>query len=278
MAQLRRVLVHENGPTLWPEHKPPAEVYDLRDTTPDYIWQTTWLGRRVAAGGSTYHREWWAEGRNRYDPTDARLYDTAVARFISWDTASKKSDAAAYSACVVGDLLPDYRLAIRYAERAHLELHELVGAVGRNGYVEGAVERVAKRFYVVRPNGETVLRNVVIEDKSSGIGAVQTIRANAETWLASIVEAFDPKIGDKEHRGRLAAVWCAQACILLPHPDPSVPWLQQFENDLYAAPNATHMDYPDAFAQLILWVENLLAAGLAARRASAGEYAEGVIR
>lgn len=271
MPQMRRALVHANGPTLWPEHKPPAEVYELRDTTPDYIWQTTWLGRRVAEGGSTYSREWWAGGRNRYDATDAKLYDQTIARFASWDTASKKGATNAYSACVVGDLWPDYRLALRYAERGRWEEHELAGYVKDGAKVEGHIERIALRFYVERPGIGQVLRNVVIEDKASGIGLVQTLRAVADDWLANLVEPFDPRMGDKEQRGRLAAVWCGQSCVLLPHPDPSVPWLYEFENDLYAAPNATYMDYPDTFAQLILFCENLLAAGAAARRASAAD-------
>jgi hypothetical protein len=99
------------------------------------------------------------------------------------------------------------------------------------------------------------------------------LRATAESWRADVVVPFDPKMGDKAQRGRLAAVWCALDCILLPQPDASAPWLYDFERDLFAAPNATFMDVPDAFAQLILFVENLLAEGHAARRAH-GQQAE----
>lgn len=269
MPQLRRFKLHDSGPTLWPEHKPPEEVYDLQRTTPDYTWQTTWQGRRVSEGGSTYKREWWADGRNRYDAADPRLYNQAVARFESWDTAAKDTATAAFSACVVGELWPDYRLAVRFVERERLELHELVGSSAG----PGRIETLAARFRAERPDVGEVLRAVIIEDKSSGIGAVQTLRATAEPWLAGVVVPFDPKMGDKAQRGRLAAVWCGLDCVLFPRPDPTVPWLYAFEQDVFAAPNATFMDVPDALAQLILYTENLLAAGHAARRAQPAEGA-----
>lgn len=267
---MRRVLLHSSGPTLWPAFKPPAEVYALRDTTPDYIWQTTWLGRRISEGGATYKREWWADGRNRYDLADPQIAQQTIATYCSWDTAAKDTATSAFSACVVGDLLADYRLAIRFVDRDRLELHELVGSVAG----PGRIETIAQQFRQERPLpvGQ-VLRGVIIEDKSSGIGAVQTLKATADPWLADVVLPFDPKMGDKAQRGRLAAVWCGLDCILFPHPDPGAPWLYAFEQDIYAAPNATFMDVPDAFAQLILFVENLLSGGLAARRGRPSEGA-----
>jgi phage terminase large subunit-like protein len=111
---------------------------------------------------------------------------------------------------------------------------------------------------------EQKLRNVLIEDKASGISATQTLRATADPWLADIITPFQP-IGDKSQRAEQAAVWCQNGSVLLPEPGPDVPWLLDFEDELFLAPQSEFMDQVDAFSQLVLFVERLLEAGFHAR-------------
>ena len=60
-------------------------------------------------------------------------------------------------------------------------------------------------------------------------------------------------------------MWCERECVLLPEPSDEVPWLLDFENMLYKFPGVRLKDPIDAFAQSILYLENLLAEGWRAR-------------
>lgn len=101
-----RAVIHTNGPALWPEHKPAAEIIKLRDTTPPLIWEGTYQGNPTPAGGYTFRREWWS-GRNRY--TAASYAGKVVARCQSWDTSEGETDDSALSVCVTLDILADWQ-------------------------------------------------------------------------------------------------------------------------------------------------------------------------
>lgn len=241
-----RYLLHSNGPALWPKHKPLREVLELQQTTPANIWQATYQGNPSAPEGTIFKREWF---RDRYDAESIAIRSQIVARWVSWDTALKDEEDNAYTADVVGELLADYRLVIREAWRDRLQFPDLPDTIA-------ATAR--------RHNYDGKLRAVVIEDKASGTSAYQTLMASAEDWLKPLLVAFMPS-GDKETRYNQAAVWCANGCVLLPAPSPAAPWLIDFEDELFSLPAAQFKDQGDAFAQLILYVENLLAEGLHAR-------------
>lgn len=249
MPQTYRYLLHSNGPALWPEYKPLAEVLELESTTPAGIWAGTYQGNPTPPSGTVFERAWWGSDR-RFDAGDHRLVNLCVARWQSWDTALKDDEANAYSVCTVGELTPDYRLLLRQVYRERLQFPALPEEIARMA-----------RMY----NVDGKLKNVIIEDKASGISAYQTLQAGAEDWLANILVAFQPS-GDKETRAKQAAVWCRNGCVLLPHPSEHVPWLMDFEDELFSFPGSSFKDQVDSFGQLILWTENLLAAGLRARK------------
>lgn len=108
------------------------------------------------------------------------------------------------------------------------------------------------------------LRNVVIEDKSSGKAAHQTLRATARPWLREALVAWQPR-GSKEARAGAASVWCRNGMVLLPEPGPGAEWLLDFEDELFSFPQGKFADQVDAFSQLILFCENYLAEGWRAR-------------
>lgn len=248
MPTTNRVLLHTNGPALWPEHKPLAEVLATKATTIAEVWETTFQANPQAAGGVVFKRDWFMP--NRYDAGDPVLQRTCIARWHSWDTALSDEDTAAYSALTVGELWPDYRLALRSVFRDHLDFPSLLDAMNR---------------YARRDNYDEKLRAIIVEDKASGTSAVQTLKgATIEPWLSSLIVPFMPS-GDKVQRGKQASVWCANGSVLLPHPSGAVPWLHDFEDELFSFPGSAFKDQVDAFDQLVIYCENLLAEGLRAR-------------
>lgn len=239
-------LVHENGPALWPEHKALAEVLHLRDTTPALIWEGTYQGNPTPAGGYTFRRDWWS-GRNRYGPDDK--LGKVVGRFHSWDTAEDVKEGNAFTVGGTGDILEDYRLVLRDVYRARLTFDVL----------PETIESYARRWW---DNG--LLRGIVIEDKSSGKSANQTLRATSPGWVREILSPYQP-VGPKEARAAAASVWCRNGMVLLPHPGPHAPWLLDFEDELFSFPQSAFMDQVDMFSQMILYLENYLAEGWRAR-------------
>lgn len=246
--QTYQYTVHRHGPALWPEHRPLAEILKLRGTTPELVWEGTYQGNPTPAGGYTFKRGYWA-GKNRYHDGDGSLKSQVLARYQSWDTAEEETETAAYSACVTGEILANYHLAIRHVYRKRLTFDAL----------PADIESQARLW-----NGDGKLQNVIIEYKSSGKSAFQTLRASAPEWLRGLL--FDFRVTDsKEARAGAAAVWCRNDTVELPHPGPDVPWLMDFEDELFTFPQSTFKDQVDAFSQLILFVENYLAAAFHAK-------------
>lgn len=136
--------------------------------------------------------------------------------------------------------------------------------VSQRGDSPREIEQTARAF-----NEDHKLRAVIIEDKASGISAHQTLMASSEQWLSSILVAFQPS-GDKDQRANQGAVWCRNGCVLIPHPSPEAPWLHDFETELFSFPGSAFKDQVDAFSQLIIYIENLLAEGWRARQNQGG--------
>lgn len=206
--------------------------------------------RPAPAGGAIFLSDWWKEGKNRYDPADTSIYSKAIARWLFWDTAQKDAEQNDYTALVVFDLLPDYRVILRDVWWRKLLFPQLSSAIE---------QETARWMY------DEKLRETVIEDKSSGISAIQTLEQGAETEISEKIKAFNPGSYSKSARMRQASLWCDRGCVLLPEPHESVPWLHDFEDMLYKLPAAKFDDPGDAFSMGILYLENILAQGWQAR-------------
>ena len=233
---------------LWPEHKLLAEVLKLKATTPALIWEGTYQGNPTPAGGYTFRREWWS-GKGRFAADGRELRGRVVGRYQSWDTAEEAGEGHAWTVCVTGEVLDDYRLAVRHVYRERLTFDAL----------PATIESLARQW-----GGDGRLRGVVIEDKSSGKSARQTLEATAATWLRPLISAYRP-LGSKEGRASAASVWCANGMVLLPGPGPEVGWLMDFEDELFSFPQAAYLDQVDALSQLVLFCENYLSEGWEAR-------------
>ena len=241
-----RYRVHD-GAVIWPEHKPLPVVLKLKNETPYDVWETTYQSNPVAAGGAIFKREYF--DNSRYDAGDRSLVNLCVARWHSWDTALKDDTDNAYTALTVGELTRDYRLITREVWRGRVPFAGLINEV----------TRFAERDYRDRK-----LNGIIIEDKASGISAIQTLQSSAAGWLRELIIPFNPR-GDKEQRGNQASVWCKNGSVLLPHPSEHAPWLLDFENELFSFPGSAFKDQVDSFSQLVIYTENLLAEGLRAR-------------
>lgn len=250
MARQYRYLVHDKGPALWPDHKPLEEVIELMETTIPSVWEATYQGNPTAPEGTIFMRSWWGPD-NRFDLADSHLSNWVVARWLSWDTGLKDDQDNAYSACMVGELWPDYRLAIRLAYRQRLTFPDLPDVIAS----------LAAQY-----NRDGKLRGVIIEDKASGTSAYQTLAKSADAWLRALLVAFMPT-SDKVTRANQAAVWCKNSCILLPLPAESALWLLDFEEELFNFPGSVYMDQVDAFSQLVIYTENLIEQGWRLRTA-----------
>ncbi len=240
-------IVHQSGPALWPEHMPLADVLKLKETTPALVWESTYQGNPTPAGGYTFRRDFWS-GINRYHEDEFR--GRVVSRFQSWDTAETTGNTSAWTVGITGEILDDYRLVIRDVYRERLTFDVL----------PSTIESIARQW-----NGDGRLSYIVIEDKSSGKAANQTLKATSPAWLRKKISPYQP-IGSKEHRASQAAVWCRNGMVLLPHPGPAAPWLLDLEDEIFSFPQGTFADQVDAFAQLILFCENYLAEGHAAKK------------
>jgi predicted phage terminase large subunit-like protein len=184
--------------------------------------------------GFIFQKDWFS---NRTQETDF------VARYISWDTAGSDAEGSAYSSCVVGELTPDYRLFIREVYRGRLNFPDL----------ENKVIEIATRY-------KYGLKQVVIENKSSGQALVQSLVQTAEPWLSEIIFPFQPKTG-KENRADAASLWCEKGMVTLPPPSDENSWLFDFEAELFSFPNSKYKDQVDAFDQLVNFLQYMLAEG-----------------
>lgn len=202
----------------------------------------------ASSGAITWLREWCQQ---RYDITDEAMAKAVIARFLSYDTASKDKDTNAYSACVVGELLGDYRLRIRYVWRERLLMPELVARIEQDAVAWDTDEK---------------LHEVIIEDRASGIGAYQTLMASGSVRLRAALRAFNPTTS-KEERFGTAGVWVANQSVILPSPSPASPWLMPLESELFE--ESEFVDQRDAVAQLILFKEPYLSQGWRARQGQA---------
>ena len=193
---------------------------------------------------------WW-DGVNRWAPTDN---GKVVGRWLSFDTALKDAEQHDYTAWGVWELYADYRLRLRDLGADKLQFPQ----------VASTIEAQAKRWMA-----DGLLMGIVVEDKGSGTSAIQTLRQSAPPEIAAKLIAFAP-VGSKEARARQASLWCERGMVLLPMPGDDVPWLLAFEDVLFKFPAVEHDDVVDQMTQIVIYLENYLAAGWQAQVGQTG--------
>ena len=183
--------------------------------------------------GGVFKREWFSE---RMENTDI------FRRYIFADTASVLSGD--YTCILVVEIREaDYKIFIRDIYRGRVEFSALIHEI----------KRMIDRW-------QYNLVSVVIENKSSGIQAIQTLRESSDSNLANLIVEYNPK-GSKEERARIQSVWAEKHRIVLPPPNENYPWLAAFEQELYDFPNGAHDDQIDALCMAIDYLELWIADG-----------------
>lgn len=206
-----------------------------------------WDAEFVDSGAVVWLREWFTD---RYRLDDEAMERQVIARFLSYDTASKDKDHNAYSACVVAELLPDYRMRLRHVWRERLLMPQLVERIER----DIATWNTDGKLYT--PGHERGA--VIIEDRASGIGAYQTLMHGGSEMMRAVLRPFNPTTSKDERFGN-AGVWAKNGSFLLPAPTDETRWLFAFEQEVFE--EGEFLDQRDAVAQVILWNEPRLSLG-----------------
>lgn len=218
----------------------PKEIDDAKRDLSEKSFRQEYLAEFVSDNGTIFKREWF---ENRQESPEI------IARWFSWDTAASINDTAAFTAGIVGELTADYRLYIREVFRDRLEFPQL----------EQAITALARNY---QKDGLT--RGIIIENKSSGISALQSLRQTCEPEISDLLIGFNPK-GSKLDRANGAAKWAEKDSIILPPYGANTQWLFNFEDELLSYPDVPYLDQTDALAQLCDYVSNYLQEGLIAR-------------
>src|SRR3990167_2073502 len=183
-----QVKLHDS-PVIWPEMKPESEVLALRDTTIEYVWQTTYQSKLFNPKGNVVKREWF---NDRFGEIGV-----PIGRWISFDTALSDTESSAKSAMVAGALMPDYRLKIIDVWAERVQFPQLLNII---------------KNFANKHNEGGLLKSVIIEGKVSGISAAQTLRQSSDEWLSQKIQLFTQRY-DKETRLSQAALWCSLGCV-----------------------------------------------------------------
>lgn len=203
-----------------------------------------WLAEFVDDGARVWLRDWCEQ---RYSVADEQMERQVIARALSYDTAAKDKDTNAYSALTVGELLSDYRMRLRHVWRDRLLFPNLAAQVESD---------------ILRWNHDGKMRDIIIEDKSSGTSLFQTLMASRSPHVQSLLRAYMPT-GTKGQRFEQAGVWVKNGSFILPEPSPSTTWLLAFEDECFE--ETEFLDQRDSVSQLILFYEHILSAGWRAR-------------
>ncbi|WP_156680877.1 phage terminase large subunit [Sphingomonas profundi] len=91
--------------------------------------------------------------------------------------------------------------------------------------------------------GQYLPNRILIEDKGSGSGLLQDLKAEGYP-----VNAYEPGSLDKESRMRIQSAKIEAGRVLLPA---QAPWLEEFQNEVRRFPNGAHDDQIDALSQLL---------------------------
>lgn len=213
---------------------------ELDETTRRQLEDGEWV---LDPHGKPFNRAWYRDS-NRYVPAAELGKDPPRAgRYISLDTALEVKERSDWTAWTVADVMGDYSLRVREVGRAKLTFPELVDHIAS----------LARQW-----DYDHKLNGVLIEGAASGKPAIQSLRQGVDSKLAGLIVEVTPR-GSKVERASQAAIWCKRGRVHLPVPRDE--WLADFERELFTFPDVDHDDRVDSFTQLVVYLENYLAAG-----------------
>ena len=227
----------ENGESFCPERKSTQSLLLTKASIPSAReWSALYMQNPVPVGGTVFEMSWFL----RYTRT------TLPARFDkfvqSWDTASKKGKFNDPSVCTTWGLLGN-KAYLLHVLRKRMEIPELKKKV---------VSHASDWFLAARgylgSDFEATTDLVIIEEKSSGTGLLQDLKA--ECSMPCPLLGHTPE-GDKETRARFVSDLVEGGHVLLPQ---AAPWLVDFEIEVQSFPVVKHDDQVDSLVQFLAWL------------------------
>jgi predicted phage terminase large subunit-like protein len=217
--------VRHEGDILHPEREPRHVLDSTKATIGRYHFNAQYQQQPVPVEGNLIKWSWFSYFDRAPDPAEV---DHIVQ---SWDTASKDTELSDYSVCstwcVKGN---DYYLVDIYRDKLDYPA------------LRAAVVRQAEKY---RPT------SILIEDTGTGSALLQDYR-NHQLRGIPYPSPITPK-GDKVVRMSAASARIEAGHVHLPH---NATWLDDFQSEMLAFPNARHDDQVDSVSQFLNWFDN----------------------
>ena len=207
------------GDLLHPQREPREKLDEMRAVLGTQGFAAQYQQQPVPVGGNLIQWRWFG----RFDEPLGRRSDDAIVQ--SWDCAQKTGELNDYSVCTTW-LIREERFYLIHVHRERLTAPDLR-------------RRMVELYNAFLPEG------VVIEDKASGTGLIQEIKA--ATSLP--VFGFEPS-GDKVMRASTQTICIEGGKVWIPN---NAPWLDDFEREVLAFPNGRHDDQVDSMVQFLAW-------------------------
>jgi predicted phage terminase large subunit-like protein len=221
------------GDPLWPERFSREELEDRRASIDINTWSAMWMQQPLSEKGKVFERDWFP----RY-PIPNALPVRCVGRYIAVDTANKDGEQNDFSAAVVVDVMTDYQLWVRQVWRGRVKFPVLLETI----------ESLINKW-----NRDGMLSAVLVEDAASGTSVLQALSAVLPYSTYELVP-WTPR-GSKSERARAISAALSRGAVALPHPSDDVPWLFEFENELFEFPGRFD-DQVDALVHLVDYLGN----------------------
>jgi predicted phage terminase large subunit-like protein len=217
-----RTVRRREGDLLHPDREPLHVLEAMKKTLGSYNFAGQYQQAPAPHGGGMVKTEWF----RRY--TEAEKPEKFSFIFQSWDTASTQTTFSDYSVCTTWGIHKG-NFYLLHVLRKRMEFPEL------------------KRTVLLQANAFTV-RNILIEDKASGIQLIQELRAQGLIGVSAYKS-------DQHKAVRMNSVTLTleQGCVFLPA---GAPWLEDFLHELSLFPNGKHDDQADSMSQALDWYKN----------------------
>lgn len=209
--------INEEGDTFWPGQFPLENLRRL-EAANTYVFAGQYRQRPAPIGGGLLKDKWW-----RYYVQAPRF----VSRLMFADTAQKTADHNDYSVFQVWGYTEDGHAYLLDQDRGKWEAPELL------------VRALAFwNKHKARGADGSVLRAFKVEDKSSGTGLIQTMKARPHQVPVQDIQ----REKDKVTRAYDVAPLIESGHVFLPQ---NAPWLSGFLSETTVFPNGKHDDQVD---------------------------------
>lgn len=211
------ILGRKIGEALCPDRFDENALARIKLAVGGKIWAGLYQQRPSISEGNIFKRTWW----KRYNRCAEGMF-----RIQSWDTAAKKGENTAFTVCQTWDR-GQIGYYMRDQWRNRVEFPDLI-------------RQIVFEYEKWRPNV------VLIEDKSSGQQAIQTLQRSTTIPIIPV-----SPVNDKETRAIGVSPVVEGGKVYIPE---SAPWVEDFINRSANFPNTAFADEIDALSQALSYL------------------------